>query len=437
MVVMAIVTTCMTTPAVIWLYPESYQRLRARELGEVGSKSPLEVVSPEVPKKETYKLMVTLNKLQTVPAMMVLIQMLQQDARSELRRRRSIRHPQRWPLVQLEVRALRLLELTQRSSAVMKIQDSDTLQRDPVLSVFRTFARLSGIRLTDDLTITTPSEFPTVVNGMAQDDKVNAIILPWHLWAKDSNIKGLDETHESSSSEFNKGTLDDARDAVFVRKVLETSQQTVGILVDRGYTNTAYSKTILVPFIGGSDDREALKFALRLQTGGAKIVILRFIKHAEKAAVDEKKELSGRLTNSRNPSEFSIQTYLQEMDAVASDDTLFDTLVSDGIISDGHVTHESIPENAEYFQDVPQYQKVLVTKVKQQIANFVQDLHESDLVIVGRRRLDTDEANLESGATEAGKILGGVAQIIMSMRPSLLVVQAAPADASTSNAENV
>src|ERR1700730_10620785 len=102
MVVMAIVTTCMTTPAVIWLYPESYQRLRARELGEVGSKTPLEVVSPEVPKKETYKLMVTLNKLQTVPAMMVLIQMLQQDARSELRRRRSIRHPQRWPLVQLE-----------------------------------------------------------------------------------------------------------------------------------------------------------------------------------------------------------------------------------------------------------------------------------------------------------------------------------------------
>lgn len=429
MVVMAIVTTCMTTPAVLWLYPESYQRQRARELGESGSKNPLEVVSPEEPKEETYRLMVTLNKLQTVPAMMVLIQMLQQDARSERRRRRSLQHPQRWPLVQLEVLSLRLLELTQRSSAVMKIQDSDTHQRDPVLSVFRTFARLSGIKLTDDLHITTPSEFPSVVTQMAQDDKVNAIILPWQLLAKD-NAKD-DGGQEGSSSEFNKDTLDDSRDAIFVRRVLEASQHTVGVLVDRGYTNTAYSKTILVPFIGGSDDREALKFALRMQTGGAKIVILRFIKKDE-ATVDDNKYQTPRLTSSRNPSVFSIQTYLQEIDAVVSDDTLFDTLVNDGIISDGQVTHDTIPENEEYVSDVPHYQKVLVTKIKQQVANFVQDLHESDLVIVGRRRLDTDKANLESGVSEAGKILGGVAQIIMSLKPSLLVIQAAPSSTNAS-----
>jgi hypothetical protein len=66
------------------------------------------------------------------------------------------------------------------------------------------------------------------------------------------------------------------------------------------------------------------------------------------------------------------------------------------------------------------------------VANFVQDLHESDLVIVGRRRLDTDKANLESGVSEAGKILGGVAQIIMSLKPSLLVIQAAPSSTNAS-----
>ncbi|KAG2182863.1 hypothetical protein INT44_005844 [Umbelopsis vinacea] len=424
MVVMAIVTTCMTTPAVLWLYPESYQRQRARELGEAGSKSPVEAITPQEPSEETYRLMVTLNKLETVPAMMVLIQMLQHDANSERRRRRSFQHPQRWPLVQLQVHALRLIELTQRSSAVMKIQDSDTLERDPVLSVFRTFAKLSGIKLQDDVTITTPTEFPNVVTDAAQDNRVNAIILPWQLLSKD--VTGGDD-HLEGSSEFSKEALDGARDAAFVRRVLENSQQTVAVLVDRGYTKTAYSKTILVPFIGGSDDREAIKFALRMQTDGAKIVIIRFVKE-ESNQGNEKKS-----PTSRNPSVVSIQTYLQEIDAVASDQTFFDTLTEDGVIRDGNeVSHDTIPEHEEYTQDLPQCQTIQITKVKQQIASFVDGLQESDLVIVGRRRLDTDKATLESGVSEAGKTLGGVAQIIMSMRASLLVVQAAPV--STENA---
>lgn len=426
MVVMAIVTTCMTTPAVLWLYPESYQRQRARELDEAGSKSPMEVMSPQEPKEETYRLMVTLNKLETVPAMMVLIQMLHHDASSERRLRRSFQHPQRWPLVQLEVHALRLIELTQRSSAVMKIQDSDTLERDPVLSVFRTFAKLSGIQLQDDVNITTPTEFPNVVTDIAQDERVNAIILPWQLLSKDSTGK-VPEDHLEGSSEFSKEAVDGARDAVFVRRVLENSQQTVGVLVDRGYTKTAYSKTILVPFIGGSDDREAIKFALRMQIDGAKVVIIRFVKEEENQQANEKKSPTSNLANSRNPSVFSIQTYLQEIDAVASDQAFFDTLAEDGVIRAGNeVTHDTIPEHEEYSQDMPQYQTVKITKVKQQIATFVQDLQESDLVIVGRRRLDTDKATLESGVSEAGKTLGGVAQLIMSMRASLLVVQAAP-----------
>jgi hypothetical protein len=434
MVVMAIVTTCMTTPAVLWLYPESYQRQRARELGEAGSKSPIEAISPQEPKEETYRLMVTLNKLESVPAMMVLIQMLHHDANSERRRRRSHQQPLRWPLVQLQVHALRLIELTQRSSAVMKIQDMDTLERDPVLSVFRTFAKLSGIKLQDDVNITSPTEFSNVVTDIAQDERVNAIILPWQLLSKDSSGN---EDHLESSSEFSKEAMDGARDAAFVRRVLENSQQTVGVLVDRGYTKTAYSKTILVPFIGGSDDREAIKFALRMQTDGAKIVILRFVKEEENQG-NEKKSPPSNLANSRNPSVFSIQTYLQEIDAVASDQTFFDTLTEDGVLRDGNeVSHDTIPEHEEYIQALPQYQTIKITKVKQQIATFVQDLQESDLVIVGRRRLDTDKATLESGVNEAGKTLGGVAQIIMSMRASLLVVQAAPASPSANIAEYV
>ncbi|CAM0142912.1 K(+)/H(+) antiporter [Umbelopsis sp. WA50703] len=417
MVVMAIVTTCMTTPVVLWLYPESYQRQRARELGgggDVDSKYQLDLAQQLEPKEETYRLMVTLNKLQTVPAMMVLIQMLQQDARSERRLQQSMKHPNRWPVTQLEVHALRLLELSQRSSAVMKIQDAHTLQKDPVLSVFRTFAQLTGIKLTDDINISTPSEFAPVVTGHAQDTKTDVIILPWTFISRSDGL-------EASSPDLLKDNPYDERDATFIRRVLETSHSTVGVLVDRGYTKTAHSKTIVIPFLGGLDDREALKFALRMQAGSAKILIVRFMK--DTAAKEETKEAS-HYTPSRNPSVRSIQTYLQEIDAVASDETLFDTLLNDGIISGGQLTHQVIPENEEYVDGTPKYQKMQVTKIRPQLVQVVQDLQEGDMVIVGRRRLNGDHGDLEIGASELGKALGGVAQVLMSTKASLLVVQA-------------
>ncbi|KAJ2959068.1 hypothetical protein NQZ79_g5455 [Umbelopsis isabellina] len=417
MVVMAIVTTCMTTPVVLWLYPESYQRQRARELGggDVDSKYQLDLSQQQEPKQETYRLMVTLNKLQTVPAMMVLIQMLQQDARSERRLRKSLQHPDRWPVTQLEVHALRILELSQRSSAVMKIQDTNTLQNDSVLSVFRTFAQLTGIKFTDDINISTTSEFAPVVTEHAQDANSDIVILPWTFISRSDHPEG------SSSDLTNITNGHDERDATFIRRVLETSQTTVGVLVDRGYTKTAHSKTIVVPFLGGLDDCEALKFALRMQAGSAKILIVRFMK--DNSVMEDTKEGS-KYSTSRNPSVRSMQTYLQEMDAVASDGLLFETLVNDGIISGGQLTHEAIPEHEEHVDSVPKYQKMQVTKIKTQLAQVVQDLQEGDMVIVGRRRLNADHGDLESGASDLGKALGGVAQILMSTKASLLVIQA-------------
>lgn len=417
MVVMAIVTTCMTTPVVIWLYPESYQRQRARELGggDVDSKYQLDLSQQQEPKQETYRLMVTLNKLQTVPAMMILIQMLQQDARSERRLRKSLQHPDRWPITQLEVHTLRILELSQRSSAVMKIQDTHFLQNDPVLSVFRTFAQLTGIKLTDDINISTPSEFAPVVTGHAQDAKSDIVILPWTFMSRTDATEG-------SSNDLAITNGSDERDAPFIRRVLETSHTTVGILVDRGYTKTAYTKTIVVPFLGGVDDREALKFALRMQASSAQILIVRFIKN-DSTAMEDPQE-GRKYSPSRNPSVRSIQTYLQEIDAVASDDTLFETLVNDGIISGGQLTHEAIPEHEEHVDTIPKYQKMQLTKINAQLIQVVQDLEEGDMVIVGRRRLNADHGDLESGASELGKALGGVAQILMSTKASLLVIQA-------------
>ncbi|KAG2182106.1 hypothetical protein INT43_007033 [Umbelopsis isabellina] len=417
MVVMAIVTTCMTTPVVIWLYPESYQRQRARELGgggDVDSKYQLDLSQQQEPKQETYRLMVTLNKLQSVPAMMILLQMLQQDARSERRLRKSLQHPDRWPITQLEVHALRIVELSQRSSAVMKIQDTHTLQNDSVLSVFRTFAQLTDIKVTDDINISAPSEFAPVVTGHAQDAKSDIVILPWTFMSRT-------DASEGSSNDLTITNGYDERDAPFIRRVLETSHTTVGILVDRGYTKTAHSKTIVIPFLGGADDREALKFALRMQASSAKILIVRFMK--DNSAMEEPKDGS-KYTPSRNPSVRSIQTYLQEIDAVASDDTLFETLVNDGIISGGQLTHEAIPEHEEHVDTIPKYQKLQVTKINAQLIHVVQDLQEGDMVIVGRRRLNADHGDLEGGATELGKALGGVAQILMSTKASLLVIQA-------------
>ncbi|KAI9320507.1 Sodium/hydrogen exchanger family-domain-containing protein [Dichotomocladium elegans] len=243
MVVMALITTFMTTPVVIKLYPEWYQKMRAEVMRGVqgggdsdGSGGGVEVLSAKVSTigglavQPRYCLVTMLNELEMVPPTMAVIRLLNDE-----REKREA----------LELHTLRLLELTDRATDIMKIRDQrETLRNDPVLNVIRTFAPLIGVDdLQTRLEFLARHEFVKVVSDHGECHAADMILLPWSV------------------------VQTDAEDP-FLQDVIAAPRTPVGLLLDRGLgtpkDDDESDARVVVPFAGGPDDREALLFALRL-----------------------------------------------------------------------------------------------------------------------------------------------------------------------------
>lgn len=275
MVVMALVTTFMTTPFVMWLYPEWYQKQQAerrREAAQGADGSPsckvstLGAVSSVIPSR--YRLVTMLNDLESVPSMMSVIRRYRQEGQE-----------------QLELHTLRLRELTDRATDIMKIRDErETLRFDPVLNVIRTFASLIGVdTLYTRLEFLGRHEFLKVMGDYSESCDADIMLLPCP-----SNLVNNHTLYDNNIDD----QLHDP-DQDFVKEVLSIDRtSSVGLLIDRGLAAslpTLPSKqltkdttqhpddpfgnmNIIVPIAGGADDRAALLFALRLKSSHTHIL---------------------------------------------------------------------------------------------------------------------------------------------------------------------
>lgn len=261
MVVMALITTFMTTPMVMWLYPEWYQKQRAEATrGTLAASLKVSTTGKEPSLHfdkssglDRFCMVTMLNRLETVPSMMSLFRLLRQpsttgDSKTNM----------------LEIHALRLLELTQRASDVMKIRDQRETQRyDPVLNVIRTFGSLLGIdALYTRLEFLMPSEYVKTLADHGENVQADLILLPW-VAERHSPLADDDELIENASGfPFN-------NDAMTTANAFSISHLTVGLFIDRGLSLDEKPPLgrfqVCVPFCGGPDDRAALLLALRLQ----------------------------------------------------------------------------------------------------------------------------------------------------------------------------
>lgn len=261
MVVMALVTTFMTTPVVMYLYPEWYQK-QTHALGDDGSSSDNRVNSiDEVDEKnsvklstvaaigsERYSIVTMLNRIESVPSMMALIQLLKRDRIA----------------TSMEIHALRLLELTQRTSVVMKYKDlRETEKQDPVLNVLRTFANLIGIKsLQTHLDYCPTTDYIKTVSDYGAKIDADLILLPWiNRYLVNSEAPSAALLDNTSGS-----------DLEFVNQAFSVIQHcTIGLFVDGGFGQIQDGDSDLVPQIivayrqDCKDDQAALLFALRLQ----------------------------------------------------------------------------------------------------------------------------------------------------------------------------
>jgi hypothetical protein len=218
--------------------------------------------------------------------------------------------------------ALRLIELSDRVSAVMRCSISDTLiLTDPMLSIFRMFGRLNGIKVSPALSIVQFDDLAYSVAEHAKNHDSDMILIPWlpplhtldgippptpptenhHPPLATPNTSNPTTTTNNTMSGFRShfshnpfelfkssggggmsgsGGGDNSKSvsflhSQFVRGVFSQSKTDVALFVDRSTIDlTSFGdgsdgvdvlhQHIFLPFFGGPDDRLALDFVVQI-----------------------------------------------------------------------------------------------------------------------------------------------------------------------------
>lgn len=314
-VVMALITTFATTPLTAALYPPWYQRkLEAWKRGEIdwdtgkpldGSHGDTEVVRAKLQSDKVKNLLVYL-RLDNMPTLLAFVSLLSGKPNDSVKRKHPSAgkpgtaahseapegnptpglgdYPRKKPL---HVHGVRLLELADRGSSVMKVSEVEEYSLfDPVINAFRVLGQIYNLAVSGEVNITPVSSFPDVLVNKATDQSSDLLLLPW------SETGGLTETQTVSSD----STLDKfASDAYnnFVTKALDTATCNAAVFINKGFSGTLRQRPstlsrsasalslrkhsefqtlptidrshhIFLPFYGGADGRAALRLVLQL-----------------------------------------------------------------------------------------------------------------------------------------------------------------------------
>lgn len=290
-VVMALVTTFATTPIVKGLYPPWYQKkIEAWKRGEIdwdgkpiGSETPDEAPL-KLEANKINRLLVYL-RLDSLPSLFTFVSLLGEeketapDATNDNQRKRP-----------LEVHALRIIELTERTSSVMKMADTDEFsRRDPVVNAFKTFSQLHDVAVSSSVVVAPEDAYATTLVNSASDQSSDFVLIPWSEVGSNTEDQAI-PFHVSSEDRFSgRSHLD------FIQNTLSKAVCNTGIFIGNGFSGIApVEKTrstlprtksgrslrslreachqpvadkthhVFFPFIGGEDDRAALHFVLQL-----------------------------------------------------------------------------------------------------------------------------------------------------------------------------
>lgn len=307
---MALVTTFATTPLTLALFPPWYQKkLAAWKRGEIewdGTRLAPENNSSEDggfmaekdSSSEIRKLLVCL-RLDSLPSLFTFVALLGGD-KSDPPAPKA--HPTkngkatsaetdqtRLPVGKrpLEVHGLRMVELSERLSSVMKEAEADEWStRDPVVNAFHTFGRLNNVAVSGEVQFVPEGSYPELLSERATDRRSDMILLPWSENGNFSEAIMANMT-ETAPNAFGNSTYNH-----FVSKFLDYAPCNAAVFLNNGFgalsreeprplsrvptslsIRSALQATaplmdrshhIFFPYIGGDDDRVALRFVLRL-----------------------------------------------------------------------------------------------------------------------------------------------------------------------------
>ncbi|CAN6666940.1 K(+)/H(+) antiporter 1 [Trichomonascus vanleenenianus] len=318
-IVMTLVTTFLTTPLTVLLYPEWYRlkvaRWRKGEINWDGTpKSSENAESPSAETGEVAKLpfrtsrfIVSLDSVEAISVVMTFIQLLSPSGVCHDRPANESTDvvdqnssgdetPTSEPLYEstpslLHVFGIRLIELTQRTADLIQAtSENDLGEHDPILAVVNTFTAMHRITFTGKVAITPLHDRSSLIVGASTSPK-DFLFLSWH----DPIDEWENERRESSNLDF----------AMF-KEVFRDATCNVGLFVDRGfstpvetgssYPESAWSKQrrIYVPYFEGPDDKLCVGLALQLAENPGVHVTLDVISRQGKDTRDDETVFTSR-----------------------------------------------------------------------------------------------------------------------------------------------
>ncbi|PHH74956.1 hypothetical protein CDD80_2737 [Ophiocordyceps camponoti-rufipedis] len=299
-VVMALLTTFLTTPIVSMLYPPWYQvKIEAWRRGEIDwdtgallspSDSDDSAQKRPVEDMRVGRLLAYL-RLDSMPALLNLLPLFSGPAAAPTPLSNDTKTVAEKREAPVWVHGTRLLQLTDRDSSVMTVaQVSDFSSHDPVVNTFRTVARLHNLAVSGEVAVMPESRFAEALVGRAATLSSDFVVLPWSETGGMGDLPvlsttTLDDKLTSTYSSFVKSVLDSCRCSVGVffsrTDVVSTvtAQETDRIkLVRRCSTGVLPTEVptapvpvkphhIFLPYFGGEDDGRALRLVLQLCRG--------------------------------------------------------------------------------------------------------------------------------------------------------------------------
>ena len=188
----------------------------------------------------------------------------------------------------IEVHGVRLVELTERGSTVMKVSEMDEYSAlDPVINAFRVLGQIYNLMVSGEVSIIPQSSYAETLVTRASDESSDLLLLPWSetgSMSEEQTISKDSARHKLTSDSY----------VSFVSQALNTAQCTAAVFINKGFSGTLKqrhptltrristvslrsshrdqssavrtdrSHHIFMPYFGGADGRVALRLVLQL-----------------------------------------------------------------------------------------------------------------------------------------------------------------------------
>ena len=468
---MALITTFATTPLTSILFPPWYQKkISSWKRGEIdwdgnrlspddGSSEQGDFIAETTKSSEIRKLLVCL-RLDGLPSLFTFVALLAGEKTSTS----TIKtHPKKIDTAMgqnekpidydssnpherpLQVHGLRMLELTDRLSSVMKeVELAEWSFRDPVVNAFHTFGHLNNVAVSGEVELVPEGSYVNVLNERAVDRSSDLIIFPWSETGNLSEIVSPADLADVAQQPLGSGAYNH-----FVGKFLDNAPCSAAIFVNKGFgalrrdersglsrvpTSLSLRSTsgqptvpiidrshhIFFPFIGGPDDRVALRFVLKLAKNPNVTATILHVRGTGMVAEDlDTIEQAHATTTKGNPTTVTTMSQGTSHDQ----DRAFLTSMADSLSEDlqSRVLFDTI-DSAQPVHDSVEHARAEVG---------MSPKNAGDLIVVGRScshgRRGTEMAKVASGSeSDIGQSLGRLAEAVIKgdIRASVLVIRA-------------